>query len=172
LLFSQKIKTLFSEKIIQFILRINYLLGAWDHNHHWCAVYEVQDTGARSLHVSSVKPKMEVAVLLEIESSRKESFVERNHLVFVIEEELGKVGKDGILAYFSCEKGHQSSTKEVYILQRWAAKWEAYVDVTDIEQIKDGDSLTVIPQNNSVFVTSPTSSSAHLNFDTSQGQVC
>ena len=107
---------------------------------------------------TEMEAALEVVVLLEIGSSRKELFMDRNHLVFTIEEELGKLGKDGILAYFSCERGHQSTTKDVYILQRWATRWETYVDVTDIEQVKDGDRLTVIPQENSAVVNLASSS--------------
>ena len=109
-------------------------------------------------------------MLFELGSSRRELHEERDHLVYVIERELANVGKNGILAYFSCERGHQSLTKDVYILQRWALKWETYVDVTDLEQIKDGDRLTVIRQEQSQEDRS-TSSSSSAGFDTSQGQV-
>ena len=81
------------------------------------------------------------------------------------QEELDKVGKNGILAYFSCKRGHRSVTKDVYILQRWALKWETYVDVTDLEQVEDGDRLTVIRQED-------TSSSSATEFDWGQSQVC
>ena len=85
-----------------------------------------------------------LSVLLELGNSRKEIHEEKDYLVCVIEEELKKVGKNDILAYFSCERGHHSLKQDVYILQCWALKWEIYMDVTDLEQIEDGDHLTVI----------------------------
>ena len=109
-----------------------------------------------------------VSVLLELGNSRKEIFEERDHLVYVIEKELTNVGKKGILAYFSCERGHQSLANDVYILQRWASRWETYVDVSDLEQIEDGDRLTVVRQQQE---DRSTSSSISAGFDTSQGQV-
>ena len=87
-----------------------------------------------------------VSVLFEMDSSRKEMCEERDRLVFAIESELTNVGKSGILAYFSCERDHQSVTTDVYILQRWSLRWQAFVDVTDVDQIEDGDRLTVIRQ--------------------------
>ena len=91
---------------------------------------------------------MSMEVLLEIRGSRKELSVDKDNVIFVVEEELGQLGMDGILAYFSCVRGEQYRTdKHVYILQRWAEKWENFVDVTDVEQIKDGDRLTVVQQS-------------------------
>ena len=97
----------------------------------------------------------------------KKYILKRDYLVWVIEEELKKVGKNGIIAYFSCERGHHSFKKDVYILQ--PLKWETYMDVTDLEQIEGGDHLTVIHQQQE-DVTSSVSTS-HSGFDTSQGQV-
>ena len=71
----------------------------------------------------------EIEVLLGIGESRKELIVGRDRLVYTIEQELGRLGKDGVLAYFSCNPGNRLSAKEVYILQRWDEKWGAYLDV-------------------------------------------
>ena len=51
-----------------------------------------------------------LSVLLQLGNSKKEVHEDRDHLVYIIEEELDKVGKNGILAYFSCERGHRSVT--------------------------------------------------------------
>ena len=40
-----------------------------------------------------------IEVLLEIGESRRVLTIDKDHLVFSVENELGKVGKDGILAY-------------------------------------------------------------------------
>ena len=60
-----------------------------------------------------MQPVMEdkIKVLLEIGKSRKELAVD--HLVYAIKQELGRLGKDGVLAYFSCDPGSRLSTKEV-----------------------------------------------------------
>jgi len=33
-----------------------------------------------------------------------------------------------------------------YLLQKWSKKWEAYVDVAKLEEVEDGDKVTVIPK--------------------------
>ena len=67
---------------------------------------------------------------------------------------------------------YTSLKQDLYILQLWALKWETYVNVTDLEQIEDGDRLTVIHQQLENVVTSASSvSNSHSGFDTSQGQV-
>ena len=32
------------------------------------------------------------------------------------------------------------------MLQRWTDKWKSFIDVTDVDQIQDGDRLTVIKE--------------------------
>lgn len=119
-----------------------------------------------------------IEVLLEIDESRRVLAIDKDHLVFSVEEELGKVGKDGLLAYFSCEPGGcHSSSKSVYILQRWDSRWNAYVDVMDIEQVVNGDRLIYTLQNSPV----PSSQGSVLSttdrkrdtreFDTIKGKV-
>ena len=56
--------------------------------------------------------------------------------MYVIEQELGRLGKDGVLAYFSCDLGSRLSNKQVYILQLWDEKWGTYIDVSDMDQVK------------------------------------
>ena len=112
---------------------------------------------------------MAMEVLLEIGGSRKELSVDKGDVVFAVEEELGQLGMDGILAYFSCVRGEEHRTdKRVYILQRWAEKWESFVDVTDVEQIKDGDRLTVVLQSSSCVDAVSESSES---FDASRSHV-
>lgn len=110
----------------------------------------------------------EIEVLLEVGESRRKLTVERDHLVYAIEEELGKLGIDGVLAYFSCEPGSRLSTKQVYILQRWDEKWSTYVDVSDTDQVKSGDRLICTLQQSQ---DSASSSRGTVDFDTSKGKV-
>ena len=42
----------------------------------------------------------------------------------------------------SCVGG--SGSRETYILQRWCVKWKTHVNVERIEEIQDGDRLTVV----------------------------
>ena len=107
----------------------------------------------------------EIEVLLEIGESRKELIVGRDRLVYTIEQELGRLGKDGVLAYFSCDPGNRLSAKEVYILQRWDEKWGTYVDVSDTDQLETGDRLICTLQSNA------SSSRGTVDFDTSKGKV-
>lgn len=65
----------------------------------------------------------------------------------IVEQELGLLGIDGVPAYFSCERGEKyRSDKHVYILKGWAEKWKFFLNVTDVEQVNDGDRFTVTLQ--------------------------
>ena len=90
---------------------------------------------------------MDMEVLLEINGSRKVLCVSRNEIVYTLENEIGLLGIDGVLAYFSCIRGQSAGAKKVYILQKWSDKWNSFIDVTDTDQIVDGDRLTVIQQD-------------------------
>ena len=84
-----------------------------------------------------------------------------NNIAFVTEEEIGKLGKDGIIAFSS--SATEYSSKKVYIFQRWLEKWSVFVDVTDAKQIVDGNRLTI--------VCLQFSSKAASGFDTPHGEV-
>ena len=86
-------------------------------------------------------------VLFELHESRKTLTITKDNVIFTVEEELGKLGVDRVLAYFSCPRGERRhGGKDVYILQRWTEKWKTFVDVPDVDQIQDGDRLTVIQE--------------------------
>ena len=70
--------------------------------------------------------------LLEVEGSHKVLSATRDELVYVLENELGILGIDVVLAYFSCAQGLTAGSKKV-ILQRWSEKWKSFVDVTDVD---------------------------------------
>ena len=115
---------------------------------------------------------LRMEVLFELRESRKTLITTKDNIVFVIEEELGKVGVDGVLAYFSCPQGERRhGSKDVYILQRWTDKWKSFVDVTDIDQIQDGDRLTVIKEIDLYPQTHPAGDQQGSTFDASRGHV-
>jgi len=68
-------------------------------------------------------------------------------LVYVVEREMGSLGMDGVLAYFSCPRGEWLGIKTVHLLQRWSQKWNSFVNVTDVDQVVDGDRLTITLQS-------------------------
>ena len=113
-------------------------------------------------------------VLFEMNGSRKVLCVGRNEIVYTLENEIGLLGIDGILAYFSCVRGQSAGTKKVYILQKWSDKWNAFIDVTDTDQIVDGDRLTIIPQDAAEVQNGTCTSGTPPpgGFDTTRGQVC
>ena len=110
----------------------------------------------------------EIEVLLEIGESHKEMVVGRDRLGYTIEQELGRLGKDGVLAYFSCDPGNGLSAKEVYILQRWDEKWGTHVDVSDTDQLETGDRLICTLQQSQ---SNASSSRGTVDFNTSKGKV-
>ena len=67
-------------------------------------------------------------------------------LVYEVEKEIGILGKNEILVYFSHARGEQPLHKNVFILQWWNSRWEDYVDVTDVDKVIDGNRLMNIPQ--------------------------
>ena len=112
--------------------------------------------------------KDEIEVLLEIGESCKELIVGRDRLVYTIKQELGRLGKNGFLAYFSCDPGNRLSAKEVYILQQWDEKWGAYVDVSDADKLETGDRIICTLQQ---LQSNASSSRGTVDFDTSKGKV-
>jgi len=109
-------------------------------------------------------------VLLELNESRKILTVDRDELVYTVKHEIELLGIRGVLAYFSCPRGQSSSSKKVFILQRWSEKWKSFVDVTDIEQVEEGDRLILQCDTNMVATEQNCGTSS--SFDVSRGKVC
>ena len=88
---------------------------------------------------------MEMEVLFEINSSgqRKVLCLSRDELVVTVECEIGLLaGNEGMLAYFSCPRERRLGLrKRIYILQRWSKEWDIFLDVTDVNEVIDGDYL-------------------------------
>lgn len=57
-------------------------------------------------------------VLLEINGLLKVLCVDRDELVFTVENEIGLLGINRVLAYCSCTRRQSSGVNKVYILQR------------------------------------------------------
>ena len=113
--------------------------------------------------------------LFELHESRKTLTITKDNVIFTVEEELGKLGVDGVLAYFSYPRGERRhGGKDVYILQRWTEKWKTFVDVPDVDQIQDGDRLTIVQEVDLLPHAHSTSSIGDQqgsSFDASHGHV-
>ena len=90
-------------------------------------------------------------VLLEYESSRRPlkplgGIVTRS----LLEYEFGKTGWRGsidvrdMMSMHETDEGEPSTCSNKYILQRWEQQWNCFIDVFNIEEIKNGDRLTVV----------------------------
>ena len=89
-------------------------------------------------------------VLLEYETSRRpwkplESIITR----CLLEDEFEKTGWRGSIDVRDTMSTHETdesepSTCNKYILQRWEHKWNSFVDVSSIEEVNNGDRLTVV----------------------------
>ena len=75
-------------------------------------------------------------VLLEIDGSKRILRLNADTLLVSVESELGKLGKDIALLPLGAGKEEvEERTKPTYVLQRWAARFESFVDVTDKSQV-------------------------------------
>ena len=89
-------------------------------------------------------------LLFEYEGSRRRpNPTSSEAVVECVLEEIRKFDdKAFILLGSGAEKG--DSTEQLacleYLLQKWSRKWGAYVDVTQLEEVEDGDKLTAIPK--------------------------
>lgn len=89
-------------------------------------------------------------VLLVYKDSRRQLEVKkRDDVCNVVATALEKIGWHGLVTVLEPEASSVcsvqcSSTTPVYILQRWSERWNAFVDIDRIDEIKDGDKLTVI----------------------------
>ena len=88
-------------------------------------------------------PSASLEVLFE---SRKPLSISRDCILRAVERELaGCVGDACLLPPGMDVSDVASSSKKImFRLQRWSQKWLTYVDVTCVEDVKDGDKLTVV----------------------------
>lgn len=67
----------------------------------------------------------------------------------LLEEELENTGWRGCIDVHDTMStqetdGGEAPTCTKYILQRWEHKWNCFIDVSNMEEVKDGDKLTVV----------------------------
>ena len=67
----------------------------------------------------------------------------------VVATALRKIGWHGVVTVLEPDASsvcavQSSSTAPVYILQRWSERWKAFIDVESINEIKDGDKVSII----------------------------
>ena len=91
----------------------------------------------------------EIEVLLELGASKKLLTVSSTDLLAKVQIELVKAIGDVALVPLSKSPADvfTSSSKEMYILQRFSKKWDTFVDVGEVAEVKDGDRLTAVAFN-------------------------
>ena len=89
-------------------------------------------------------------VLFEYRGSRKELAVgSLDNLTDVVTAELRQLGRTRAVVLTSNDNlpvptDRRQSPPEVYLLQKWSALWDCYVDVRHTNDVKDGDRLAVL----------------------------
>lgn len=91
-------------------------------------------------------------VLFEYRGSRRQlSVSDRTSITGVVGSELQRLGKPRARVFTANEdlpSGRRASGErvkpEVYLLQKWSAQWDCYVDVSHCNEVCDGDRLAVI----------------------------
>ena len=90
-------------------------------------------------------------VLFEFKGSkRKISMQTSDSLQSAIQREVGELGHDIFVAPINGVPAPSCSTKSTFILQKWSAKFETFVDVTDERDFHDGDRFTLVPDYDSI----------------------
>ncbi len=96
-------------------------------------------------------------ILLEFEGfKRKLSVNPSQSAVCVIEQELGRLGRDVALAPWNTPTSETpvqtTSSKQLYQLQVWSKKFGTFVDVPGPFEAGDGDRFTLVPKHNPALV--------------------
>ena len=82
-------------------------------------------------------------VLLEYKGSKRVIKCANTELCDYVQSELHALGNPNARVYLA---GHQlAPSSNDLILQRFATKWNSFVDVKNVEDVSSGDRLTVIP---------------------------
>ena len=90
-------------------------------------------------------------VLLEYEASRRLLKPSGGIITrCALEDEFKKTGWSGTIdvrdtiSTHEMDEAEHSTCNNMYILQRWEGKWDCFIDVSSIEEVKNGDRLTVV----------------------------
>ncbi len=83
----------------------------------------------------------EASVLLEFQGLRMEINLERDRLCALIEEELLLIKREIKVAFFgdNCEASS-------HFIQVWSKKWNKFLNVYTVEQVFNGDVITLVAQ--------------------------
>ena len=93
-----------------------------------------------SLMDNREKPAVdELEVLFEYSGSRIVVITELTLLVEAIESELSKLGVEAVV----CLSNTGIEGENVMLLQRFDNKWQAFLNVEELEEITNGDKITV-----------------------------
>ncbi len=85
-------------------------------------------------------------VLLEYRGSRRQITVASGDtLTQCVTTELRRVGRARASVYTAnTDLGSTTAEGDVYLLQKWSPEWDCYIDVHHVNQVEDGDKLTVV----------------------------
>ena len=84
----------------------------------------------------------QLTILFEFQGSRKELSIFPCDICNRLEEELRQMGIGGAIVTLD-DKIRESP--EHYFIQRWCIKWNNFVNINHVEQIKEYDKITVVP---------------------------
>lgn len=84
-------------------------------------------------------------VLLEYRGSRRQITVSSGEsLTECVTTELRRVGRARASVHTANANLSTNDERDVYILQKWSPQWDCYVDVHHVNEISDGDRVTVV----------------------------
>lgn len=110
---------------------------------NWCKPWHLE---------ISLLASCSMEVLFEYRGSRRQlSVSDKKGITRVVSSELQRIGKPRAQVFTANDDlpsgrraGGERVKPEVYLLQRWSAQWECYVDVGHCNEVCDGDKLAVI----------------------------
>ncbi len=84
-------------------------------------------------------------VLLEYRGSRRQITVSSSEsLTECVTAELRRVGRARATVYTANTNLDSNAERDVYLLQKWSPQWDCYVDIRHINEVQDGDRLSVV----------------------------
>ena len=84
-------------------------------------------------------------VLLEYRGSRRQITVASGEtLTDCVTTELRRVGRGRASVHTANADLGSTAERDVYLLQKWSPQWDCYIDVHHVNQVQDGDKLTVV----------------------------
>ncbi len=85
----------------------------------------------------------DIDILFGYKGSRKDCKATHSTLCMCIQQQLHSFGEsDSVVLSGSCPEP-ESSNQEIFLLQKWSAKWNTFVNVDRVEEINDQDRVSV-----------------------------